>query len=107
MPLRISSLDPRRSASGKTGNSGNSSRDSCTSAHRRAARRWAEVHESREELPEFPVFPEADRLGSRDEIRRGIACLSADQAEALLLHHEWGFSFNEIAGILGISPAAA
>src|SRR6266478_8931766 len=64
--------------------------------NRRASRRWANVHESREELPEFPVFPEADRLGSRDELNRGIASLPADQAEALLLHHEWGFSFDEI-----------
>jgi RNA polymerase sigma-70 factor (ECF subfamily) len=75
--------------------------------NRRAARRWAEVHESREELPESAVLPEAESLGSRDEIRRGMACLSADQAEALLLHHEWGFSFDEIAGMLGISAAAA
>jgi RNA polymerase sigma-70 factor (ECF subfamily) len=75
--------------------------------NRRAARRWAEVHESREDLPEFPVLPEADRLGSQDEIRRCIAYLSPDQAEALLLHHEWGFSFEEIAGMLGISAAAA
>jgi RNA polymerase sigma-70 factor, ECF subfamily len=75
--------------------------------NRRAARRWAEVHESREDLPEFPVFPEADSLGSRDEIRRGISSLSADQAESLLLHHEWGFSFEEIAGMLGITAAAA
>src|SRR5579859_3457897 len=43
--------------------------------NRRAARRWAEVHESRGELPEFPVVPEVDKLGSRDEIRRSIACL--------------------------------
>lgn len=75
--------------------------------NRRAARRWAKAHESREELPEVPVFPEADSLGSKDEIRRGIACLTEDQAEALLLHHEWGFSFDEIAGMLGISAAAA
>jgi RNA polymerase sigma-70 factor (ECF subfamily) len=75
--------------------------------NRRAARQWAKVHESREDLPEFPVLPEADRLGSQDEIRRGIACLPPDQAEALLLHHEWGFSFEEIAGMLGISAAAA
>src|SRR5262249_1427214 len=75
--------------------------------NRRAARRWAQVHQSREELPEFPVLPEADSLGSRDEIRRGMACLSADQAEALLLHDEWGVSFDEIAGMLGISAAAA
>src|SRR5215470_4919859 len=75
--------------------------------NRRAARRWAKVHESWEDLPEFPVLPEADRLGSQDEIRRCIANLSPDQSEALLLHHEWGFSFEEIAGMLGISAAAA
>jgi RNA polymerase sigma-70 factor (ECF subfamily) len=75
--------------------------------NRRAARRWARVHESREDLPEFAVLPEAERLGSHDEIRRCIADLPADQAEALLLHHEWGFSFEEIAGMLGISAAAA
>ena len=75
--------------------------------NRRAARQWAKVHESREDLPEFPVLPEADRLGSRDEIRRCISDLRPDQAEALLLHHEWGFSFEEIAGMLGISSAAA
>jgi RNA polymerase sigma-70 factor (ECF subfamily) len=75
--------------------------------NRRAARRWAEVHESRADLPEFPVLPEVDKLGSRDEIRRCIACLPPDQAEALLLHHEWGFSFDEIAGMLGINAQAA
>src|SRR6266700_550727 len=75
--------------------------------NRRAARRWADVHQSQEDLPEYPVLPEVDQLGSRDEIRRGIAALPADQAEALLLHHEWGFNFEEIAGMLGISAAAA
>jgi RNA polymerase sigma-70 factor, ECF subfamily len=75
--------------------------------NRRAARRWASVHESREDLPEFPVLPEADRLVSQDEIRRSLAHLSPDQVEALLLHHEWGFSFEEIAGMLGITAAAA
>jgi RNA polymerase sigma-70 factor (ECF subfamily) len=75
--------------------------------NRRAARQWAKVHEGRDDLPEFPVLPEADRLGSLDEIRRCIEYLSPDQAEALLLHHEWGFSFEEIAGMLGISAAAA
>jgi RNA polymerase sigma-70 factor (ECF subfamily) len=75
--------------------------------NRRAARNWAKVHETREDLPEFPVLPEADRLGTQDELRRGLAHLPPDQAEALLLHHEWGFSFEEIAGMLGISAAAA
>ena len=75
--------------------------------NRRAARRWAKVHESREDLPEIPILPEAARLGSQDEIRRCIEYLPPDQAEALLLHHEWGFSFEEIAGMLGINAAAA
>ncbi len=75
--------------------------------NRRAARRWAAVHESCEDLPEFPVLPEAERLGSREELRRCMANLGVDQAEALLLHHEWGFSFEEIAGMLGITAAAA
>jgi RNA polymerase sigma-70 factor, ECF subfamily len=75
--------------------------------NRRAARNWAKVHETREDLPEFPVLPDADRLGSKDELRRGLANLPPDQAEALLLHHEWGFSFEEIAGMLGISAPAA
>jgi DNA-directed RNA polymerase specialized sigma24 family protein len=55
----------------------------------------------------LPVLPEADRLGSQDEIRRCIADLPPEKAEALLLHHEWGFSFEEIAGMLGISAVAA
>ena len=58
--------------------------------NRRVARQWAKIHESREDLPEFPVLPEADRLGSQDEIRRGLAHLSPDQVEALLLHYEGG-----------------
>src|ERR1700756_4925241 len=49
--------------------------------NRRATRRWADVHESREELPEFPVLPEADRLGSQDEIRRGLGLFSPGPGE--------------------------
>src|SRR5579883_2495724 len=40
--------------------------------NRRAAQRWAKVHASREDLPDFAVLPEADRLGSKDEMRRGM-----------------------------------
>src|SRR5258708_1869820 len=75
--------------------------------NRRAARRWATVHEAREDLPEFPVLPEADRLGSQDEIRRGPTYLSQDQVDSLLLPHQWEFSFEEIAGMLAITAAAA
>ncbi|HVW11087.1 MAG TPA: sigma-70 family RNA polymerase sigma factor [Bryobacteraceae bacterium] len=75
--------------------------------NRRAAYRFSRVHESRDDLHEFPLLPEADRLASQDEIRKGLGRISPDQAEALLLHHRWGFSFDEISGMLGISAAAA
>ncbi len=74
--------------------------------NRRAARRWTAVHNPGVDLPEVPVPPEVDRLGPADEIRRCIAGLAADQSEALLLHHEWGFTFDEIAGMLGASAVA-
>jgi RNA polymerase sigma-70 factor (ECF subfamily) len=75
--------------------------------NRRAARRWTEVHDVREDLPDFAVLPEVDKFGSLDELRRCIAALAQDQDEALLLHHEWGFTFDEIGGMLGISAQAA
>jgi RNA polymerase sigma-70 factor (ECF subfamily) len=75
--------------------------------NRRARLRWGAIHEPREAVPDFPVPPEVERLGSADEIRQCIAGLPADRAEALLLHHEWGFTFEEIAGMLGVSAAAA
>jgi RNA polymerase sigma-70 factor (ECF subfamily) len=75
--------------------------------NRRATRRWSAVHDVRPELPDFPVAPEMDQLGSKDEIRRCVAGLPEEQAEALLLHHEHGFTFDEIAGMLGVSAAAA
>jgi RNA polymerase sigma-70 factor (ECF subfamily) len=75
--------------------------------NRRAGLRWAAVHETREVVPDFPVPAEVEKLGSADEIRQCISRLSADRTEALLLHHEWGFTFEEIAGMLGVSAAAA
>ena len=74
--------------------------------NRRAVRRWTAVHSPGGDLPEVQVPPEVDRLGTADEIRRCIGGLAADQAEALLLHHEWGFTFDEIAGMLGASAVA-
>jgi RNA polymerase sigma-70 factor (ECF subfamily) len=75
--------------------------------NRRAARRYAAVHDTATEPPDVPVPAEMDHLATTDTIRRAIAGLDADQSEPLLLHHVWGFTFDEIAGMLGISPAAA
>lgn len=75
--------------------------------NRRATARWANVHAMGGELPDMPVPPEVDRLADTETIRRGLAELPADYAEALTLHHVWGFSFDEIAGMLGVSAVAA
>ena len=74
---------------------------------RRATRRFAAVHTNRSELPEVPVRPDVGQFGSSDEVRRSIATLPEEQAEAFLLHHEWGFTFDEIAGMVGVTSGAA
>jgi RNA polymerase sigma-70 factor, ECF subfamily len=46
-------------------------------------------------------------LAERDEMRRALDQVPADQREALLLHHVQGWSFAEIAARLGIRVNAA
>lgn len=75
--------------------------------NRRAARRFTALHDTRGELPEIAMRADAEALGSADEIRQCLAGLTPEQTEAFLLHHEWGFTFNEIAGMLGVTVVAA
>lgn len=60
-----------------------------------------------EDPPELPVLAEA--LGTADRMlaRRALESLRPDQREVVMLHHFMGFSFKEIAGVLGISTTAA
>lgn len=60
-----------------------------------------------DELPELPVPPEVSSLADRQAVRRALGRLLPDRREALLLHHVWGFSFQEIGQMLGIRPDAA
>ncbi len=71
-----------------------------------ARRRRLEV-EPDEELPELPVPPASEGSEDRALLRRAVAGLSPERREPLLLHHVWGFSFQEIAGMLGIRVGAA
>ena len=71
-----------------------------------ARRRRLEV-EPDDDLPELPVPPASQGSEDRAVLRRAVAALSADRREPLLLHHVWGFSFQEIAGMLGIRESAA
>jgi RNA polymerase sigma-70 factor (ECF subfamily) len=75
--------------------------------NQRATRRFIALHDARADLPEIAVPADVERLGSADEIRQCLAGLTSEQAEAFLLHHEWGFTFDEIAGMLGVTPVAA
>ena len=59
------------------------------------------------ELPELPVPPASEGSENRALLRRAVAGLPAERREPLLLHHVWGFSFQEIAGMLGIREGAA
>jgi RNA polymerase sigma-70 factor (ECF subfamily) len=59
------------------------------------------------DLPDVPVPAEMEDWADRDLLRRAVATLDPDHVEPLLLHHVWGFSFDEIAGMVGLSAAAA
>lgn len=73
--------------------------------HRRAASRFLAVHQPTDAPPEMPVPAEADALAERDLVQRALAALSPEQSEPLLLHHVWGFTFEEIAGMTGATSA--
>jgi RNA polymerase sigma-70 factor, ECF subfamily len=53
------------------------------------------------------VRDDATALVEKDEMRRALDRVPADQREALLLHHVQGWSFAEIAARLGIRVNAA
>lgn len=56
---------------------------------------------------DLPVPAEVEGLADRMLVRDALEQIGSERRESLLLHHVWGFSFREIAGILGITDAAA
>lgn len=74
---------------------------------RRARQRRMTHLEYRDVLPEVPVPADLERLGNDRGLQRALSTVPPDRVEAVLLHHVWGFTFTEIAGMLGIRPAAA
>jgi RNA polymerase sigma-70 factor (ECF subfamily) len=75
--------------------------------HARATRRRLTRVGSMPDDVDMPVPPEVEGLADRILVRGALEQIGPDRREALLLHHVWGFSFREIAGILGITDAAA
>lgn len=62
---------------------------------------------SDQELTDVPVPAEVEGLADRDRMRRALDAVLPDRREALLLHHVWGFSFAEVAQMIGIRADAA
>ena len=58
-------------------------------------------------IPELALPPEFENVVERQELRQALCRLDAGQREILLMHHVWGLSFHEIAGVLGIRRSAA
>lgn len=56
---------------------------------------------------EIPVPSSMESFPDRLALRRALRELPEERREPLLLHHVWGFSYDEIAGLLGTSPGAA
>jgi RNA polymerase sigma-70 factor, ECF subfamily len=59
------------------------------------------------ELVDVPVPAEVEQLADRELLARSLAEVLPNRREALLLHHVWGFTFAEIAQLLGIHADAA
>lgn len=60
-----------------------------------------------ENLPEIPVPAEAEGLADRQRLQRALRQLPADQTESMILNQVWGFTFEEIAAMLGIRSVTA
>lgn len=70
-----------------------------------ARRRKREVLEA--EPPETPVSAPTPDHALERSVHEALAALSKDQREAVVLHHVHGFTFKEVATMVGCSVSAA
>ena len=59
------------------------------------------------DLPEAAATTRFDGIADRQTLRSALVQLTPDQREILLMHHEMGLNFREIAGVLGILRSTA
>ena len=73
------------------------------------ARRRRQKHEIlvENDLPEAAATTPFDGIADRQTLRSALVQLTPDQREILLMHHEMGLNFREIAGVLGILRSTA
>jgi RNA polymerase sigma-70 factor (ECF subfamily) len=75
---------------------------------RRRTMRAREVPLPEPTSPAFPNVPAPDTSPvMRHELDRALDTLNPARRDAVVLHHQWGFSFDEIAGRFAISAGAA
>jgi RNA polymerase sigma-70 factor (ECF subfamily) len=60
-----------------------------------------------EDLPEVPVPPEMASFADRATLQRLLAELDHSGKEELVLHHLFGFSFEEVGNIVGCATGTA
>jgi RNA polymerase sigma-70 factor (ECF subfamily) len=60
-----------------------------------------------EDIYAMQATSEADRLATRDEVRRALRQVALSGRAPFVLHHVWGYSFAEIAKRMGVTEAAA
>jgi RNA polymerase sigma-70 factor (ECF subfamily) len=77
------------------------------SARRARIRRSIREESIENHLSDFPVPPDIETSVDAGNIRVALAGLAPEHREAVLLHHYWGFSFQEIGAILGIRAGTA
>jgi RNA polymerase sigma-70 factor (ECF subfamily) len=58
-------------------------------------------------LPDVTLPPELEHIAERQALRQALSQLDPGQREIILMHHFWGLSFHEIAGVIGIRRGAA
>lgn len=74
---------------------------------RRRRARIARRELTMDEPPEIPVPAQAEAWADRPRLQQALAGLSPEQREAVLLHHVWGYTFDEIGAMLGILAVTA
>lgn len=75
--------------------------------HRRSAARRTAKEVGLGVDVDIAVPAEMERLGDRSSLTKALSSVRRDHRECLILHHVYGLTFREIAGISGISEGAA
>ena len=77
------------------------------SSSRARHRRSKHETQAEETFPEISVPPDLEKAAEHNLVRKALSLLSAEQREAVLMHHILGLSFKEISGVLGIGRSTA